>query len=201
MCLVFFLTVPQWGRLSGSVDSLSSNTRQVFVLVSCAPSTHAAPGNQAGQQEGAGVKVGQQSKPVTIEPPSLSVENKEGSVGISLHCHLCGFVTQKLKPSKADQRLRSHQNSHHAKPAPPSSPSQEEHTQLVHPSLHHQEDHLQLVPPSSPNQDDQSQPITPSSPHQEDHSKPVPPSSASREILSRLSPIDDNSPITNHDAM
>ena len=141
----------------------------------CRPSgTHTAPGNQAGQQEGDGVKVGQQNRPVTIESPSLPVEEKEVSVRISLHCHLCGFVTQKLKPSKADQRLSSHQNSHHAKPVPPSSPSQE--------------DHIQPLPPSSPHQEDHCQPITPSSQPQEVHSQPVPPSSQTLEEISQAIP-------------
>ena len=85
-------------------------------------STHTAPGTKVWQQEGADAKVGQQSRPDTNKSTSLSVE-KEGSGRVSLHCQLCEFVTQKLKPSKASQRLSSHQNSHHSEPAPPSSPS------------------------------------------------------------------------------
>jgi hypothetical protein len=42
-----------------------------------------------------------------------SVENKEVAGRISLCCKLCDFGTQKLKPSKAKQRLASHHNSHH----------------------------------------------------------------------------------------
>jgi hypothetical protein len=53
------------------------------------PDTHAAPGHQAGQQEGSMDKVGQQRKPVTIKSPSLPMEKEEGSARVSLHCHLC----------------------------------------------------------------------------------------------------------------
>ena len=124
------------------------------------PDAHTAPGHQAGQQEEpvdkVGPEVGQLRNPVTIKSPSLPVEKEEGSARVSLHCHLCDFVTDELKPSKANQRLRSHQTSHHAKSVPPSSQSQELHSHPVHPSSC-QLVHSQHVSPSSPIQEVYSQ--------------------------------------------
>ena len=154
-------------------------------------STHTAPGTKPGLQEGAGVKVGQQGKSVTSKSTSLE---KEGSTGISLHCQQCHFVTKRLKPSKANQRLSSHLNSHHPETASPPSPREEEHIQHVlqpplcqeeavpaPPLSASQEDTCQLVlphahlmgEPSSPHQGDAT-PAPPSSPGPEDHSQPVP---------------------------
>ena len=115
-------------------------------------STHTAPSNQPGQQEGARVKVEKQSKPVIIKSSGLSVE-KEGSAGISLRCHQCEFVTEKLKPSKANQRLSSHQNSHHAKPAPLPSPGQGDNIQNV-PPLSPSQEGAKTAPPRSPCQEE-----------------------------------------------
>ena len=120
------------------------------------PDIHTAPGNQAGRQEGPMDKLEQQRKPVTTKSPSLPVEKEEGSARVSLQCHLCDFVTLELKPSKADQRLRSHRNSRHANPVHPSSC---------------QEVHRSPVPPSLPLQKDPRQPVTPSSPSQVAHSQ------------------------------
>ena len=170
------------------------------------PSPHTAPGTITGQQEGAKVKVGQQSKTVTTKSTNLSVE-KEGKGGISLHCQHCVFVTRQLKPSKAHQRLSSHQNSHHTKPATSSSPSEEHCIQHVPPSSPCQEDaktsppctsqeDAVLAPPSSAGQEDTCQPVLPhthlmvepSSPHQGDAIQ-APPSFPGPEDHSQPVPI------------
>ena len=57
---------------------------------------------------------GAKKKPVDmveLTMKSLPVE-KEASARLSLHCHLCYYVAEELKPSsKVDKRLRSHRDS------------------------------------------------------------------------------------------
>ena len=137
-------------------------------------------------------KVGQQVESVPIISTNLAEEKQEETFKISLLCHLCDFVTQKLKPSKAEQRLRSHHSSQHA--SSPSSPRHEVHSQPVSsPSPQKQEDHSRPVLCSHASLEVHNQPVfSPSPQQQEDHSQPVLRFPASlEELLSLPSPSSD----------
>ena len=82
----------------------------VKILEGHMDSTHTAPARQAKQQEGPLDDVKQQEKPVNMQPTNQPVKTTK----VSLHCQLCEFVTIKLKPSKAKQRLQNHNNSQHS---------------------------------------------------------------------------------------
>jgi hypothetical protein len=134
---------------------------------------HTATGHQAGHQEGAVDEVVQQVESVPIISPNLAEEKQEEASKISLLCQLCAFVTQQLKPSKADQRLRSHHFSQHA--SSPSPTSHEVHSQpVVPPPSPRHEVHSQPAAHSSPSQSVNSQPVPSPSSHHGDHSQPVP---------------------------
>ena len=85
--------------------------------------------------------VGQQGKPINTMPHSLLVEKEERSARLSIHCDLCGFTTQELKPSKAAQRMKSHHSCEDIQSQPwPSSSCHVAHRSSGPPSLPAQED-------------------------------------------------------------
>ena len=106
--------------LEGHMDSTHSETdtdfpaflllKKLLLGLSKTPVTHTAPARQAKQQEGPLDDVKQQEKPVNMQPTNQPVKTTK----VSLHCQLCEFVTIKLKPSKAKQRLQNHNNLQHS---------------------------------------------------------------------------------------
>ena len=104
--MVVVVVTVKANKVVDPLSSVSAYPSSLLLGLPNTPVTHTAPAHQATQQEGLLDDVRQQGKPIN-QPVEIKTTK------VSLPCQLCEFVTIELKPSKANQRLQSHNNSHY----------------------------------------------------------------------------------------